>query len=173
MYSTIVHAGVSVDQMTSEMAGTICNHATLERSETGITVIGIVIISTDHLHKQGCSNGIKPQSLSPPQTRDQATQYIDESGYQLQSCSANPSSAAKPSFSAKPSPTAEPSLSTESSPSAESLTSSNISRCVCHVTIHNDETETYEYVDEDSESLIEVSQYLRKAKLSQSQSSES
>ena len=117
-----------------------------------------------------------PQSLSPPQTRDQAIQCIDDSVFQLQSPTAKPSFSAKASltakasYSAEPSPTSKSSPTTKSSLSAKSSNSSNVSCAATSidtdskhrvhlVTIHNDGTETHEYVNDDPEPLDEASQY--------------
>ena len=69
------------------------------------------------LHEQGCSdsfikskNNIIPPQSSPPQTRNQATQYTDEFVCRLQS------PGTKPLLSAEPSPAA---FSTKSSLSVE------------------------------------------------------
>jgi len=90
------------------------------------------------------------------------------------SLSTKPSPSTKPSFSAKYSLSEKPSLSVKPSLSTEPLNSSDISRYIYYVIIHNDEIKTHEYVNEDPKPLIETSQhdkYPRKSTLSRSQSS--
>ena len=118
------------------------------------------------LHKQGYSDDgsmkfvitMTPQSLSPPQTHDQAIQCIDDSVFQLQSPTAKPSPTAKSSPTTKPSLSAKFSNSSNVSRAATSIDTDSKHR-VHLVTIHNDGTETHEYVNDDPEPLDEASQY--------------
>ena len=133
------------------------------------------------IHKQDSDSSTKSENdttfLSRPQTHDQATQCNDKSLYQLQSCSLS----AKPSLSAAPSRSAKSSVSTEITPSTISSDSSNDSRATISididsrpwihlVTIHNDGTETHEYVKDDPKPL-NIPQHEEYPNKSRSQSS--